>query len=383
MISTLRAFSSKLLIPLAAVLLALLFGAGLIAVGGVSPLRAYDKLVRGATGLDLDWTCDQPLSDLLERPSRLGNSLTEATPLILAGLAIALPYTCGLFNIGAEGQLLIGGLGATLAGLHAAALPPVLQVAYALAAGFLFGAGWGFVPGWLRVYRQLNEIITTIMLNFIAFWLISYLVHGPMKDPVGFGYPWSRELPAAVHLPRLSDAARFTAGFPLAVLAALAVAVVLRKTTFGYQLRAVGANPQAARFAGLPVERTLLAGMCFGGGLAGLAGACVILGVQYRLSDAFSPGYGYDAIAIMFVGQGGPLGVLLAGLFFGALRTGAETMELAVGVPKSIATVVQSLALIFAVLSQTQRLARWWAKHRTAAAAQTPPPATVVEPGPP
>jgi simple sugar transport system permease protein len=159
---------------------------------------------------------------------------------------------------------------------------------------------------------------------------------------------------------------------------AIAVSVLLRRTTFGYQLRAIGANPHAARFAGLPVERALLAGMSLGGGLAGLAGACVILGVQYRLSDAFSPGYGYDAIAIMFVGQGNPLGVLLAGVFFGALRTGAETMELAVGVPKSIATVVQSLALVFAVLSQSQGLARWWARHQTAVAAAkslTPPAA--------
>jgi simple sugar transport system permease protein len=374
-----RRFTSKLLAPLAAILLALILGGGLIAIGGVSPLAAYGKMVRGATGLDLDWTRDQPLSELFVRPTRLGNSLTEATPLILAGLAIALPYACGLFNIGAEGQLLMGGLGATLAGLNApASLPAGIQVTWALFAGFLFGAGWGFIPGWLRVHRQLNEIITTIMLNFIAFWLISYLVHGPMKDTTGFGYPWSRELPAAAHLARVSEVARITAGFPLAVAMAIAVSVLLRRTTFGYQLRAIGANPQAARFAGLPVERALLAGMSLGGGLAGLAGACVIMGVQYRLSDAFSPGYGYDAIAIMFVGQGNPLGVLLAGVFFGALRTGAETMELAVGVPKSIATVVQSLALVFAVLSQSQGLARWWARHQTAAAAAkslTPPAA--------
>ena len=379
-----RRTASQLLVPLGAILLALLIGAGLIAIGGVSPWRAFHVLIRGATGLDLDWTRDQPFSDLLERPSRLGNSLTEATPLILAGLAIALPYTCGLFNIGAEGQLLMGGLGATLAGLHATALPPVLQVAWSLSAGFLFGAAWGFVPGWLRVHRQLNEIITTIMLNFIAFWLVSYLVHGPMKDATGFGYPWSREIPASVQLPRVSEAARITLGFPLAVLTAAAVFVVRRKTTFGYQLRAVGSNPRAARFAGLPVERTLLAGMSLGGGLAGLAGACVILGVQHRLSDAFSPGYGYDAIAIMFVGQGSPFGVLLAGIFFGALRTGAEAMELAVGVPKSIATVVQSMALIFAVLSQTQWLSRWWAKHQTAAAAaQSSAPAKAGVPSPP
>lgn len=362
MLAPLRALSIRLLVPLAAVVLALGCGAALIAASGVSPWHAYESLLRGATGLDPAWTRGQPISELLSRPARLGDSLTEATPLILAGLAVALPLVGGFFNLGAEGQLLMGGLGATLAGLHVASLP------CALLAGFAFGAGWGLLPGWLRARRQLNEIITTIMLNFIAFWLVSYLVHGPMKDPTGVGFPWSRELPPATHLPHLWATARVNAGFALAVAAAAVVWVLLRLTTFGYALRAVGSNPGAARFAGLPVERTLLTATGLGGGLAGLAGACVILGTQFRLSDVFSPGYGYDAIAMVFVGQGNPWGVLLAGTFFGALRTGAESMELAVGVPKSIAAVVQSLALVFAVLSQGRQWTLWWAKRRRLAA---------------
>ena len=349
---SLRALPGKLLPSLAAVLLAMLCGAALLAASGVSPWQAAAQLLRGATGLDFA----QPVSGWWPHPARLGNSLTEATPLILAGLAVALPLTGGFFNLGAEGQLLMGGLGATLAGLHAAALPPAMQTSCALLAGSLFGAAWAFLPGWLKLHRQLGEIITTIMFNFIAFWLVSYLVHGPLKDPSGAGYPWSRELPAAVHLPRFFGTMRMSAGFPLAVAAAVIVFILLRQTTFGYALRASGANPHAARFAGVPVERTLLTGTCLGGGLAGLAGACVVLGMQFRLSDALSPGYGYDAIAMVFVGRGSPLGVLLAGSFFGGLRTGAEATELTLGVPQSIAMVVQSLALVFAVLGQTRTL---------------------------
>jgi simple sugar transport system permease protein len=351
---------AKFILPaLGAVLLALLGGAALIAISGVSPILAYEKLWQGATGFNAagSWA----------HPAHLGNSLTEATPLILAGLAVTVPLTCGLFNIGAEGQLMMGGLGATLVGLHLPGWPPFLQTTLACTAGFIFGAAWAALPGALRVYRNLNEIIMTIMLNFIAFWLVSYLVHGPMKAEEGYGYPWSQEIPATAHLAQISHEMRINAGLLIAVAASVLIAVVVRRTTIGYELRAIGASPLTARFAGIRVPRILVGSMALGGGLAGLAGAVVILGVQFRLSDSFSPGYGYDAIAISFIGQGQPLGVLLAGLFFGAFRTGAEAMELSLGVPKSIALVVQALALIFAVLSQARWFGLWWNRRRTLA----------------
>jgi ABC-type uncharacterized transport system permease subunit len=355
----------RALIPIAAVLVALLAGSILIAAAGVSPTTAYLQLLRGASGINLDWSWGDSWSDLIAQPSRLGNSLTEATPLILAALAVAVPFAGGVFNIGAEGQLLMGGLGATLVGLADTGLPPALHELLALLGGFVFGAFWAAIPGWLRAYRHLNEIITAIMLNFLAFWLISYLVHGPMKDAQGFGYPWSPEIPATLHLPKIWAEARMNLGIVIAVGSALCTWLLLSRSVAGYELRAVGTNPVAARFAGMPVERLMCAGMIGAGGLAGLAGACVILGVQFRLSDSFSPGYGYDAIAVMFIGQGNPLGILIAGIFFGAFRTGAEAMELSASVPKSLATVVQAVALLFVILCQSRRLADWWAKQST------------------
>jgi simple sugar transport system permease protein len=354
------AFAKTLFPALGSIALALLGGAVLIALGGVSPVAAYEKLWQGATGLG--WGAG---SGLWPHPAHLGNSLTEATPLILAGLAVAVPLTCGLFNVGAEGQIMMGGLGATLVGLHVGGCPASLQTVLACGAGFVFGGGWAAIPAALRVYRGLSEIIMTIMLNFIAFWLISYLVHGPMKDTEGYGYPWSPEIPLSAHLAQLSHVMRINSGLIVAVAASVVMAVILRKTTVGYEWRAVGVSPRTARFAGMRVPQILMGSMIMGGGFAGLAGAVVILGVQFRLSDSFSPGYGYDAIAIAFVGQGRPLGVLAAGIFFGAFRVGAESMELSLGVPKSIAEVVQALALIFAVLSQARWFERWWSRRRT------------------
>jgi simple sugar transport system permease protein len=358
-------FLKSLLPAVGAVVLALIGGAILIALGGVSPMAAYAKLWQGATGLSPHWPASPSLATLWPHPAHLGNSLTEATPLILAGLAVSLPLTCGLFNIGAEGQILMGGLGATLVGLHVQNFPDFLQPFLACLGGVIFGAAWAAIPAALRVYRGLNEIIMTIMLNFIAFWFISYLVHGPMKDTEGYGYPWSPEVPASAQLGEISHVTRINSGLLIAVAVSAVLAVIIRKTTIGYQLRAVGVSALTSRFAGLRVPQIMMGSMVLGGGLAGLAGAVVTLGVQYRLSDAFSPGYGYDAIAIAFVGQGTPLGVLFAGIFFGAFRVGAESMELSLGVPKSISAVVQALALIFAVLSQARWFELWWNRRKT------------------
>ncbi len=359
----LRSLGRALFIPMGAVALALLIGALLIAAVGVAPGTAYAKLFQGAFGIDPLWILGQPLADLISRPIRLGNSITEAIPLILAGLAVALPFRCGLLNIGGEGQLYMGGLGATLVGLYVGGLPPALHLALALSAAFVFGAVWGAIPGALRAYRGLNEIITTIMLNFVAFWIVSGLVHGPMKDTASFGYAWSPEVPEAVQLPVVIERLRVNLGFGIALIAAVVIVVLLWRTTIGFEMRAIGVSPTTARFAGMGVERGIVLAMALAGGVAGLAGACVILGVQHRLSDFFSPGYGLDAIAVALVGQVQPFGVVLSGLFFGALRTGAEAMELSVGVPKSIAVLIQALTLVFVIISQSVVIARWFARR--------------------
>ena len=353
-----------LLLPALAIAFALLIGAALISIVGVSPGAAYAKLLQGALGINPSWTPGTSLTSLINRPARLGSSLTEAIPLILAGLAVALPFRCGLLNIGGEGQLYMGGLGATLAGLYLTSLPPPLTLLFALIAAFGLGALWGALAGILRAARGLNEIISTIMLNFIAFWLVSGLVHGPLKDTASFGYDWSPEVP--VQLPVLIDKVGVTLGFPLAVVAALLVGILLWRTSLGFELRAIGANRETARFAGMRVGRGIVLAMALAGGLAGLAGGCVILGVQHRLSDFFSPGYGLDAIAVALVGGAHPLGVLISGLFFGALRTGAQSMELSLGVPRAIAQLIQALTLFFVIIGQSSAIARWIGRRRTA-----------------
>jgi len=352
------------IIPILAAALAFAIGALLITAAGISPAVAYSKLFQGASGVNPAWAFGQPLADLINRPARLGNSLTEAIPLMLAALAVALPFRCGLLNIGGEGQLYMGGLGATLAGLFITGLSPALSLIVALITAFTFGVAWGTIAGVLRAYRGLNEIITTIMLNFVAFWLVSGLVHGPLKDTASFGYDWSAEVP--IQLPVIQSQLRLTLGFPLALMAGVLVAIFLWRTTLGFELRAIGVSPTTARFVGMRVERGIVLAMALSGGLAGLAGALVILGVQHRLSDFFSPGYGLDAIAVSLVGGAHPIGVLLAGVLFGALRTGAESMELSVGVPRAIAQLIQALTLLFVIIGQSSTIARWFARQRTA-----------------
>jgi simple sugar transport system permease protein len=225
-------------------------------------------------------------------------------------------------------------------------------------AGFLGGAGWGAIPGWLRARLKLNELITSIMLGYIAFWIVSWLVHGPMKDPLGGGYPWSVQVPTSAQLPFILKAYRINLGIVVALAAAVVCHVLLWKTTFGFRMRAVGAGPEAARLAGIRSERTIVLTFAIGGGLAGLAGMAEIMGVQFRLSDFFSPGYGWDALVIALAGQANPLGVVLMGLFFGALRNGAESASRSIGMASSISQIIQAWTLLFVIGSNSAVLMR-------------------------
>jgi simple sugar transport system permease protein len=313
-----------------------------MALTGINPWDALRAIVVGALGT----------------PSRIGVTITKATPLILAGLAVALPFRSGLLNIGGEGQIYIGALFATLAALLVKGLPWGIHILLVIAAGFVGGLLWGAIPGWLRARLKLNELITTIMLNYIAFWLVSYLVHGVMKDPAGGGYPWSVEVPLTARLPIILPALRVNLGIVVALIIAVVAHIILWYTNFGFEMRAVGSGPQAARLAGINIGRTIVWTLALGGGLAGLAGMAEIMGVQFRLSDFFSPGYGYDGVVVALVGQSNPIGVILAGLFFGALRNGAESASRSIGLPTSMALITQALTLLFVVGSNSVIFAR-------------------------
>jgi len=273
-------------------------------------------------------------------------SLVASTPFIFAGLSVALGFQAGLFNIGAEGQLFIGAIFATFVG-YAISLPPVLHIPLAILAGMLGGAIWGFIPGWLKAKTGGHEVINTIMMNYIAFRISEYLLRGPMKRPDSFN-PVSPFIEESARLPRFFGAPiRFHLGFFIALLFAFLVWWLLYKTKWGFDFRAVGANPNASRYAGMSIVVTIVIVMSLAGALAGMAGTTEVLGLNFNLAVAFSSGYGFDAIAIALLGRSHPLGVVLASLLFGVLRNGATKMQLSAGIPIDIISIMQAMILLF------------------------------------
>jgi general nucleoside transport system permease protein len=274
-------------------------------------------------------------------------SLVASTPYIFGGLAVALGFRAGLFNIGVEGQIFIGAIFAAYAGYSFTNLPAIIHVPFAFLAGVLGGGIWGFIPGWLKAKTGGHEVINTIMMNYIAFRLSDWLLTGPMKRP-GTPNPVSPTISDAAKLYRFfGEPIRFHLGFFIALFVAWLVYWFLFKTKWGFDLRAVGSNPRAARYAGMAVPLTIMLAMSLSGGLAGMAGANEVLGVNYNLAMAFSSGYGFDSIALALLGKSHPLGVVLASLLFGALRNGATNMQLKAGIPIDIISVLQAFILVF------------------------------------
>lgn len=274
-------------------------------------------------------------------------SLVQATPYILAGLAVALGFRVGLFNIGAEGQIFVGALAAVWAGTHITGLPAWIHAPLALLIGGLGGALWGFIPGFLKAKTGAHEVINTIMMNYIAFRLSEYLLSGFLKDPTK-PHPISATVEVTAWLPRLFPSPnRFHVGFFLALLMAVLVYVLLFKTTWGFQLRTVGLNPNAAHYSGMSIVKSTVIAMSISGALAGLAGAVEVLGVNRNLGVAFSSGYGFDSIALALLGNSHPVGVVLASLLFGFLRNGALRMQLTAGIPVDIISIMQAAILAF------------------------------------
>jgi len=274
-------------------------------------------------------------------------SLVAATPYIFAGLAVALGFQVGLFNIGAEGQIFIGALCAVAAGIYLKGLPGIIHVPLAMGAGALGGAIWGFIPGLLKAKTGAHEVINSIMMNYIAFRLSEFILTGVLKDPERF-VPVSAPIQESAELHRFFQAPiRFHSGFFIALVMALLVYILLYKTTWGFELRTVGANSNAARYAGMNIVFNTVIAMSLSGALAGMAGANEVLGINHNLAVAFSSGYGFDAIALALIGKNHPLGVVLAGLLFGFLRNGAVQMQLTAGIPIDIISILQAFILAF------------------------------------
>jgi simple sugar transport system permease protein len=289
-------------------------------------------------------------------------TVVRATPYIFAGLAVALAFRCGLFNIGAEGQLLIGTLGAAGIGFGLKGLPAVVHLPLTLLGGMASGFVWGAIPGLLRARTGAHEVITTIMLNYIAAQIAGYLLNGPWKDP--------DPLNVTAQTPEIAEAARLPALLPglhsgvvLALLTAVAVWYFLWKTTWGFEIRTVGANSAAAAYAGIGVSKNIVLALGLSGLLAGLAGAVQVAGVNYRSTLGFNVGYGFDSIAIALLGKNTVIGVVLASLLFAALRNGATLMQFRTQISADIISVIQALILIFIAAEQIIR----WIYHVRAA----------------
>ncbi len=275
------------------------------------------------------------------------DSLVATTPYIFAGLAVALGFRTGLFNIGVEGQLYLGAALATYIGFAFTDLPAIVHIPFALAGGVVGGAIWGFIPGWLKAKTGGHEVINTIMMNYIAIRLTEWLVKGPLQRPEAQN-PISPIVLESSQLPKLfGEPLRFHIGFFIALATAWLVWWYLFRTKMGFDLRTVGANSNAAKYAGMNIVRSTVVAMSLSGALAGLTGANEILGVNHFFVSSFSPGYGFDAIALALLGKNHPVGVVLAAILFGFLRSGATSMQLNAGVPVDIISILQALVLAF------------------------------------
>ncbi len=321
-----------------------------IKTGASAAWSTYEALFYGSVGNPgkiIDAIKGGEAEDIRRAFNPFFDSLVVSTPYIFAGLAVALGFRVGLFNIGVEGQLYIGAATTVAAAIFLKGLPAIVHVPISLLAGFIGGGLWGFVPGLLKATTGGHEVINTIMMNYIAFRLSEFLLRGPLKNPEGFT-PVSAPIEESAQLFRFfKSPIRFHIGFFIALFVAYLVYLLLFKTTWGFTLRTVGANPRAAKYAGMNIMRTTILAMVLSGGLAGLAGANEVMGVNHNLALAFSSGYGFDAIALALLGNSHPVGVVLSAILFGFLRNGAIQMQLSAGIPIDIISILQALILAF------------------------------------
>ena len=274
--------------------------------------------------------------------------LVAATPILFTGAAVALAFRAGYWNIGAEGQRLCGAIAAAWLGTQVGGLPPLVGLPLMIVGSALAGARWALGPALLRVRLGIDEVVTTLLLNPVALLLVSALLHGPWRDPVT-GFPESERIAATAQFPLLLERSRLHLGFVLALLIITALWFVLARTAVGVRLRAAGLSPNAARFAGIGVGRTLLGAALVSGAIAGVAGVSEIAGLQYRLTTGVSPGFGYTGIVVATLGGLSMPGVALAGVLLGDLRVGAGTAGRALGVPSQLGEIVQATLLLVTV----------------------------------
>ncbi|MFN2221706.1 MAG: ABC transporter permease [Candidatus Promineifilaceae bacterium] len=334
---------AMLVVPLVSLLLALLFGAGLLAIAGADPWETYKAMLAGAFGTPELWREGQFYN--------LTELLVKAVPIILTGLAVSVAFRMLFWNIGAEGQLVMGGLAAAAVALF---LPPALGflpespwlwLPLLMIAAILAGAIWALIPALLKAFLNVNEIITTLMFNYIAILLYRYLYQLAWKDPEGFGFPGSALIPEYTWIPRISG--RLHWGILLALAAAFLVWLIMDRMRWGYEIRLIGENRTAARYAGVSIVRNIILVMILSGGLAGLAGFVEISAISHRLQSGLAVGYGFTGIIVAWLAKLNPWGGVIVGILLSALFVGGEQIQITMGLPASVSLVLQGAILLF------------------------------------
>jgi general nucleoside transport system permease protein len=356
-------FEDLVVVPVFAVIVALILGAlTMLATDVDLPTigKSYVALLQGSVG----------------SLNAISETLTAAIPLVLAGLGLALGFRAGLFNIGAEGQILMGGMAAVIMGFSFPGLPFLILMPLCLLAGAMAGALYASIAGYLRAATGAHEVISTIMLNLMSYRIVDYLLRQPWIQKEGRSDPVSKSVPDAAELPRLLEwldpNLRLHAGVFLMLLAVAVVYWVLFRSKIGFEFRASGENPDAARYAGMKSGLIIVAAMASAGALAGLAGANQVLGVLDRASPGFSAGIGFDAIAVALMGRSHPVGVLFAGLLFGALEAGGRQMQVDAGVSIDLIGIIQALIIVFIAAPLLVRAIFPWGFRKTDSAGGAP-----------
>ncbi|MZQ96103.1 MAG: ABC transporter permease [Acidaminobacter sp.] len=328
----------SLLVPIVSVLLALVLGSVLLLFIGINPLEAYWYLIFSN----------------FSNTYNIAEVLVKATPIALTGLAFTFAFRTGLFNIGGEGQMFAGAMAAVFVGLKTGHLPAFVTIGLCLAAAIVAGGIWGFIPGVLKGVFGSSEIIVTIMFNYVAVYLLSFLVDKPLREAAGF-YPQTDMIGENAFLPFLIQNTRLHIGLVVAIILSILVYVVLWKTPLGFRLRAVGYNPDGAEYAGINIRRNMILAMVISGALAGVAGFTEINGIHHRMMDNFSRNVGFDGIAASLLGGATPGGVFVSSILLGMLQTGASAMQRGVGVPANIVSIIQALIIILVLAGNMMR----------------------------
>lgn len=322
----------KIIKPVLSILLALLVGAIVIAVVGENPLDIYRSMLVGAFG----------------SKSAVAGTLVKTTTMIFVGLSYGFAYKCGLVNIGIEGQLYMGGLLSALVAIYVE-LPAPIHIPLCLIAGFAGGAIWGAIAGWLKNRFNASEMITTVMMNYIATYFVAFMVNGPIKEKDGT-YPQSERILDSARFPTLVPGTQLTIGILIAIIAVVLYIIYWKKTAGGFEMSVVGSSERVAAYAGIPVKRMIITSMLISGGLGGLAGAAEVLGVQFKIMDGLSSGYGFDGIAVSLLGNNSGIGIMLSSLLFGALRYGGNAIQMFTSLPIAVIYILQALVILFVVV---------------------------------